>query len=231
MRSRRLRLNERCNHQLFKTLNHGVVQRCCTNIHVHTTRDKCTHTDVAQAFQTASEGRHTDREMDERETDREGPLFTLCLRHSLLTQNIHTAEMQKLHNTRATLDIYIHVCKYKWTLKYLSKHHLHSFIQHYRSWSQWQLTWGERRRTPSTDRLSVTKNKIHHSHWHFTDKPELSLSLSLTCLWTVEENWSTQRKPTHRRGRHWLIHSFRLPISCWEVKLFWFVWTYPISTE
>lgn len=34
-RSRRLRLNEGCNHQLFKTLNHGVVRRCCTNIHVH----------------------------------------------------------------------------------------------------------------------------------------------------------------------------------------------------
>lgn len=42
-RSRRLRLNEGCNHQLFKTLNHGVARCCCTNTHVHTHRDKRAH--------------------------------------------------------------------------------------------------------------------------------------------------------------------------------------------
>lgn len=44
-RSRRRGLNEGCNHQLFKTLNHGVARCCCTNTHVHAHRDKCAHTD------------------------------------------------------------------------------------------------------------------------------------------------------------------------------------------
>lgn len=43
-RSRRLRLNEGCNHQLFKTLNHGVARCCCTNTHVRTHADKHAHT-------------------------------------------------------------------------------------------------------------------------------------------------------------------------------------------
>ncbi len=59
-RSRRLRLNEGCNHQLFKTLNHGVARCCCTNTHVHTHRETRTHRRTTGVSNCASKGRHTE---------------------------------------------------------------------------------------------------------------------------------------------------------------------------